>query len=268
MGIATVAVYSEADAGALHVAMADEALLIGPAPARESYLNIDGDHRCGARQRRRGGASRLWLPVRERRFRRGLRRGRHRLHRPAAGGDPGDGLEGGGQGADGGARRAGRPRLSRRRPGRGAARRRGRADRLSGADQGVGRRRRARHAHRRATRPSSRARSTARSARRRARSATTACCSNATSNAPRHIEVQVFGDASRQHRASVRARLLDPAPASEGRRGGAGARARPGAAARYGEAAVAAARAVGYVGAGTVEFIAEDGRRALSISWR
>ncbi|HVH80541.1 MAG TPA: acetyl/propionyl/methylcrotonyl-CoA carboxylase subunit alpha [Stellaceae bacterium] len=40
MGIATVAVYSEADAGALHVAMADEARLIGPPPARQSYLNI------------------------------------------------------------------------------------------------------------------------------------------------------------------------------------------------------------------------------------
>ena len=41
MGIATVAVYSEADAGALHVEMADEAVLIGPAPASESYLRID-----------------------------------------------------------------------------------------------------------------------------------------------------------------------------------------------------------------------------------
>jgi 3-methylcrotonyl-CoA carboxylase alpha subunit len=40
LGIRTVAVYSEADAGALHVASADEAVLIGPAPARESYLNI------------------------------------------------------------------------------------------------------------------------------------------------------------------------------------------------------------------------------------
>jgi 3-methylcrotonyl-CoA carboxylase alpha subunit len=39
MGIAAVAVYSEADAGALHVAMADEARLIGPPPARQSYLN-------------------------------------------------------------------------------------------------------------------------------------------------------------------------------------------------------------------------------------
>jgi 3-methylcrotonyl-CoA carboxylase alpha subunit len=41
MGIATVAVYSEADARALHVAMADEARLIGQAPARESYLKIE-----------------------------------------------------------------------------------------------------------------------------------------------------------------------------------------------------------------------------------
>ena len=38
LGIASVAVYSEADAGARHVALADEAVPIGPAPARESYL--------------------------------------------------------------------------------------------------------------------------------------------------------------------------------------------------------------------------------------
>ena len=41
MGIATVAVYSEADADALHVAMADEAVAVGPAPSSESYLVID-----------------------------------------------------------------------------------------------------------------------------------------------------------------------------------------------------------------------------------
>ncbi|MFA7263756.1 MAG: acetyl/propionyl/methylcrotonyl-CoA carboxylase subunit alpha [Caulobacter sp.] len=38
MGVRTIAVYSEADANAPHVAEADEAVLIGPAPARESYL--------------------------------------------------------------------------------------------------------------------------------------------------------------------------------------------------------------------------------------
>lgn len=40
MGIATVAVYSEADRDALHVSFADESICIGPAPARESYLNM------------------------------------------------------------------------------------------------------------------------------------------------------------------------------------------------------------------------------------
>ena len=41
MGIATVAVYSDADRGALHVKMADEAVHIGPPPASESYIVID-----------------------------------------------------------------------------------------------------------------------------------------------------------------------------------------------------------------------------------
>jgi propionyl-CoA carboxylase alpha chain len=41
MGIATVAVHSEADAAALHVEMADEAVLVGPAPSAESYLVVD-----------------------------------------------------------------------------------------------------------------------------------------------------------------------------------------------------------------------------------
>ena len=40
MGIATVAVYSDADAEALHVQAADEAIHIGPAPSAESYLDI------------------------------------------------------------------------------------------------------------------------------------------------------------------------------------------------------------------------------------
>ncbi len=52
MGIATVAVYSDADRGALHVRKADEAVHIGPSPSRESYLAIqkivDAAKRTGA----------------------------------------------------------------------------------------------------------------------------------------------------------------------------------------------------------------------------
>src|SRR6056297_4029582 len=41
LGIATVAIYSDADKHALHVRMADEAVHIGPAPANQSYIVID-----------------------------------------------------------------------------------------------------------------------------------------------------------------------------------------------------------------------------------
>lgn len=52
MGIQTVAVYSDADANALHVREADEAVRLGPASARESYLDVDkviaAARQCGA----------------------------------------------------------------------------------------------------------------------------------------------------------------------------------------------------------------------------
>ena len=58
MGIATVAVYSEADREALHTQLADEAVCIGPAAATDSYLNME---------QILGGcdSSGIWISVRE-----------------------------------------------------------------------------------------------------------------------------------------------------------------------------------------------------------
>ena len=175
LGIRTVAVYSDADAKALHVREADEAVHIGPSPARESYLVgekiIAAAKETGAEAIHPG----YGFLSRECRFRAGGDRCRADLGRAAARLDPRDGPEGRGQEADGRGRRADDARLSRRGPGSGAAPGRGRQDRLSGADQGGGGRRRQGHAPGRCARRSSPTRCSAASARRRPRSATTGC---------------------------------------------------------------------------------------------
>ncbi len=91
-------------------------------------------------------------------------------------------------------RRAGRAGLSRRAAGAGLSQAEGLRDRLSGADQGGGGRRRQGHAPRR---PARRFRRRARKRAARSdkpRSAMRACWSRNTSRAPRHIEMQVFAD--------------------------------------------------------------------------
>ena len=72
LDVEAVAVYSTADEGALHARLADEAVRIGPPPAGESYLSIPAIVAAAVNDGLRGGASRLWLPLRESGLRRGL----------------------------------------------------------------------------------------------------------------------------------------------------------------------------------------------------
>ena len=83
LGVATVAVYSDADAGAKHVALADAAVRIGPPPAAESYLRgdaiIEAALATGAEAIHPGYGFLVGEPG----FRRGGDRRRPDLHRPA-----------------------------------------------------------------------------------------------------------------------------------------------------------------------------------------
>ena len=222
LGLRTVAVYSDADADALHVAACDEAYRIGPPAPRESYLD-------GARilaVAKATGAQAIhpgygFLSENEA-FARRLRERRRRVRRPAAGGDRRDGIEVRRQDDHGRGRRSARSRLPRRRPGSGAARARSRGDRLSGADQGDGRRRRQGHEDRRACR-GLRRRARVGAARgegglrRRPRAARAL-----PDRAAPHRDPGVRRP-PRQRRLAVRARLLGAAAPPEGARGGAGA---------------------------------------------
>ncbi len=93
MGIATVVVYSEADADSLAVEMADESVPIGPAPAAQSYLVADkiveAVRQTGAEAVHPG----FRLPVGERGLRASPGRGEDRLHRPEPPRHRGDGRQ-------------------------------------------------------------------------------------------------------------------------------------------------------------------------------
>ncbi len=257
LGIRTVAVYSDADAKALHVRMADEAVHIGPSPARESYLVGDkiiaAAKRAGAEAIHPGygflsenadfaqaviDAGLIWVGPKPDSIRAmGLKDAAKKLMAEA--GVP---VTPGYLGEDQDPKRL---------------QARSRRDRLSGADQGGRGRRRQGHAQGRRQPASSPTRSKA--AKREAASAfgDDRVLIEKYILSPRHIEVQVFGDShgnvvhlferdcslQRRHQ-----KVIEEAPAP-----GMDAATREAVCA----AAVRAAKAVNYDGAGTIEFIAD-----------
>ena len=141
LGIGTVAVYSEADRGSLHVGSPTRPISSGRAGGRE--LPRPGAAAGGGPTRGSGGgASGLRLPGRERRLRARRRRRGARLDRPAGRGDRRDGLEDRrprAHGRRGRSRRSGDDRAGHLRRRGAPARRRAR---LAACDQGGGGRRR------------------------------------------------------------------------------------------------------------------------------
>ncbi len=228
MGIGTVAVYSEADRGRLHVELADDAYLVGPGPSADSYLRGDRIVDVGPARGRRSDPSRVRIPRGERAVRQAGRGGGTRLDRPATGGDRGDGIEGRGAGAHAGCRSAHRPRDDGACGERGSGARRSGRDRIPGRGQGVRGRRREGTARRRVA------------GRRRARVRDRAARRRGLLREPDGVRREVPGRSTarrgpgpggraRERDPSRRAGLHDPEAPSEARRGDAVAGRRRGA---------------------------------------
>ncbi len=195
LGLRTIAIASDADRDSVHARACDELVVIGGERPADSYLRIDkvldAARRSGARAMHPGygflaenaafaqavvDAGLVWIGPPS-----------------AAMAAMGDKARARQRAAD--ARRAGRARLRRRRAGRRMARERSGAHRLSAAGEGEQRRWWPRHAARRLRAPICKTHCMPRGAKRKRRSATRNSCSSVRCQRPRHVEIQVFGDA-------------------------------------------------------------------------
>ena len=265
LGLETVAVYSEADASALHVELADGAEPIGPAPARQSYLNIDAVIAAAKSRAGRRDPSGLWLPRREPALRRagrgrGLRSGSARGRRPsrtwATRSGPASLAKAAGVPVLPGSPRFAPADLS-------GLEEEARARRLPAPGQGGGRRRRHRHAAGRRGRRSCAAWSNRLRAWPSARSATARSISSASSprRATSRSRCSASATAARSICSSASARSSGAIRRSSRRR------RRPGSPKTRGSAMSAAAVALAaqerYRGAGTIEFVVDADDRGV-----
>ena len=260
LGIPTVAVHSTADADAMHVRFADESVCIGPPAAKDSYLNIpailSACEITGADAVHPG----YGFLSENARFAEIL--AEHGVHFIGPKAEHirlmGDKIEAKRTAQQ--ARHSGGAGLGRRRHFRRRSHQNRRRHRLSGADQGGRRRRRARHEGRAHARPSCpTALSTAR-AEAKAAFGDDAVYLEKYLEKPRHIEIQVLGDGNgnaihlgerdcslqRRHQKVLEE---SPSPALN-------TQARD----VIGETVAKAMREIGYLGVGTVEFLYEDGK--------
>ena len=218
MGLKTVAVHSEADRESLHVRFADDDVCIGPAPSRQSYLNIPriiaAAEITGADAIHPG----YGFLAENAEFAEIVSECQLDVHRPDARVDPADGRQG-----EGARDREETPacrsfpaatvrskRSAKRREWRDRSAIRS-SSRRPPAAAGAG------CASAAATRIC-RARSRPRAAKRSARSESADVYLEKYLERPRHIEIQVFGDSARPHRLPRRTRMLDPAAPSEAHR--------------------------------------------------